>query len=203
MKIKLISIGWLVFMAKQSTFIKRGDKMHIKFVEVTQNNLEIAVSLQNKIFPGEDGRENYIEGITNDPYRKEMVNYIIYDDIIPVGVVGLYSYNEYPLDSWLSWFGILNEFRNKGYGSYAFDFFENISRDKGYENIRVYTDNGFDKAISLYKSKGMIEERYSNELESDEINNETIIFSKSLIKNKTNLWNNKFLQLTAQSEKEK
>ena len=177
--------------------------MHIKFVEVTQNNLEIAVSLQNKIFPGEDGRKNYIEGITNNPYRKEMVNYIIYDDIIPVGVVGLYSYNEYPLDSWLSWFGILIEFRNKGYGSYAFDFFENISRDKGYENIRVYTDNGFDKAISLYKSKGMIEERYSNELESDEINNETIIFSKSLIKNKTNLWNNKFLQLTAQSEKEK
>lgn len=35
-------------MPTQSMFIKKGDKMHIKFVEVTQNNLEIAVSLQKK-----------------------------------------------------------------------------------------------------------------------------------------------------------
>ncbi len=177
--------------------------MNIKFEKVTKDNLELAVSIQNKIFPGEDGRQNYIEGITNDPYRKEMVNYIMYDGNIPVGAVGLYSYNEYPLDSWLSWFGILDEYRNKGYGKIAFEFFETISREKGYENIRVYTDNSFDIAINLYKNNGMIEERYSNELESDEINSETIIFSKSLTKKKTELWNNKFLQLTAQAEKEK
>lgn len=177
--------------------------MNINFIEVTQDNLELAVSIQNKIFPGEDGRQNYIEGITNDPYRKEMVNYIVYDRNIPIGVVGLYSYNEYPLDSWLSWFGTLDEFRNKGYGKIAFDFFKNISRDKGYKTIRVYTDNSFDKAINLYRNNDMIEERYSNELESDEINSETIIFSKSLTEKKTELWNNKYLQLTAQSEKER
>ena len=177
--------------------------MQINFVKVTQDNLELAVSIQNKIFPGEDGRQNYIEGITNDPYRKEMINYIMYDDIIPVGVVGLYSYNEYPLDSWLSWFGILPEFRNKGYGKIAFKYFETISKEKGYESIRVYTDDSFDKAINLYKSNGMIEEKYFNELESDEINNVTIIFSKSLTKKKIELWNNRYLQLTAQAEKEK
>ena len=109
----------------------------------------------------------------------------MYDGSIPVGAVGLYSYNEYPLDSWLSWFGILNEYRNRGYGKIAFEYFESISRKKCYETIRVYTDNSFDKAINLYKSEGMIEEKYSNELESDEINSETIIFSKSLTKKKT------------------
>ena len=177
--------------------------MDIKFVKVTYDNLEIAVTVQNKIFPGEDGKQNYIEGITNDPYRKEMTNYIVYDNDTPIGVVGLYSYNEYPKDAWLSWFGILEEYRNKGYGKIAFDFFESISKEKGYTSIRVYTDNSFDKATNLYKSKDMIEERYSNELESDEINNGTLVFSKSLTNKKTELWNNKFLQLTAQSEKEK
>lgn len=179
------------------------NKIELNFEEVTSNNLELAVNIQNNIFPLEDGRKNYIEGIVNDPYRKEMINYIVYNADKPIGVVGLYSYNEYPYDAWLSWFGILDEYRNKGYGYLAFDFFERIAREKGYKSIRVYTSDDFDKAINLYKSKGMIMEKYSNELESSEINNETIIFSKSLTEEKIKLWNNKYLQLTAQSEKEK
>lgn len=177
--------------------------MKLNFIEVTNDNLELAVEIQNTIFPSEDGRTNYIEGITNDPYRKEMVNYIVFNNNESIGVVGLYSYNEYPEDAWLSWFGVLEQFRNKGYGSAIFDFFEKISKEKGYNTIRVYTDDEFDSAINLYIKKGMIREDYSNELESDEINKETIIFSKSLTLEKTKKWKNKFLQLTAQAEKEK
>ena len=169
--------------------------MNLKYVEVDSNNLELAVNIQNAIFPLEDGRQNYIEGITNDPYRKEMVNYIVYDNEIPIGVVGLYSYNEYPRDAWLSWFGVLQEYRQKGYGSKIFDFFENLSLKKGYTSIRVYTDDEFDKAILLYEKKKMVKEFYKNALESEEINNGTIIYSKSLIKKQTEKWNNKFLGL--------
>ena len=50
--------------------------MSLQYIEVNKDNLEIAVKIQNEIFPLENGRENYIEGITNDPYRKEMTNYI-------------------------------------------------------------------------------------------------------------------------------
>ncbi len=49
----------------------------------------------------------------------------------------------------------------------------------------------------------MIKEFYKNVLESEEINNGTIIYSKSLTKEQTKKWNNKFLGLTAQGEKEK
>ena len=175
----------------------------LKYEEVTYDNLDIAIRIQNEIFPDENGKENYIEGITNDPYRKEMINFIVYDENTPIGVVGLYSYNEYPEDAWLSWFGVLEQYRNKGYGSKIFDFFEKLSLNKGYKAIHVYTDDEFDSAISLYNSKGMISENYMNELESDEINNGTIVFSKSLTLEKTQRWNNKFLQLTAQFEKEK
>ena len=132
-----------------------------------------------------------------------MVNYIVYDNEIPIRVVGLYSYNEYPRDAWLSWFGVLQEYRQKGYGSKIFDFFENLALKKGYTSIRVYTDDEFDKAILLYEKKKMVKEFYKNALESEEINNGTIIYSKSLIKKQTEKWNNKFLGLTAQSEKEK
>ncbi len=176
--------------------------MNLKYIEVDKDNLELAVKIQNAIFPDEDGRQNYIEGITHDPYRKEMVNYIVYKDEIPIGVVGLYSYNEYPDDSWLSWFGVLKDYREKGYASLIFDFFENTSREKGYTSIRVYTDETFANALLLYEKKGMTKEYYSNELESDFINNTTIIYSKSLTNAKVEEWNNKFLGLTAQSEKE-
>lgn len=42
--------------------------MNIRYEEVNYANLEVAVQIQNSIFPDEDGRKNYIEGITNDPY---------------------------------------------------------------------------------------------------------------------------------------
>lgn len=177
--------------------------MHLEYVEINKDNLEIAVKIQNEIFPLEDGRQNYIEGITNDPYRKEMTNYIVYNGEVPIGVVGLYSYNEYPSDAWLSWYGVIDKYRNKGFGSRIFDFFEELALQKGYSSIRVYTSSEFDIAIGLYEKKRMIKEYYSNELESDEINKETIIYSKSLTGEKTLKWNNNFLGLTAQSEKER
>ena len=132
--------------------------MNLKYIEVDNNNLDLAVKIQNNLFPLEDGRQNYVEGINNDSYRKEMVNYIVYDNEIPIGVVGLYSYNEYPNDAWLSWFGVLENYRQKGYGSKMFDFFEKLALNKGYTSIRVYTDNEFDKAILLYEKKEMIKE---------------------------------------------
>ncbi len=70
--------------------------------EVNTSNLDLAVKIQNTIFPLEDGKQNYIEGITRDLYRKEMINFIVCDNGVPIGVVGLYSYNEYPFDAWLN-----------------------------------------------------------------------------------------------------
>ncbi len=176
--------------------------MDLRYIEVDNDNLELAVKIQNTIFPDEDGRQNYIEGITNDPYRKEMINYIVYSEQIPIGVVGLYSYNEYPDTAWLSWFGVIEEYRNKGYASAMFDFFAMLAAKKGYTSVRVYTDDSFKEASSLYEKKGMLKEYYSNELESDAINDMTIIYSKSLTEEMIKKWDNKFLGLTAQSEKE-
>lgn len=177
--------------------------MNLKYELVTKDNLDFAVKVQNTIFPDCNGRQNYIEGITNDPYRKEMINWIVFDNKEPIGVVGLYSYNEYPEDAWLSWFGVLPEKRNKGYASKMFDYFEYTARQKNYKAIRVYTSEEYPYAMNLYSSKDMVKEPYKNKQESKEIIDETIIFSKSLIDENVKMWNDKFLGLTAQEQKEK
>lgn len=66
----------------------------IRFVKIVFANLELACEIQNKIFPEEDARQNFIEQINKDPYRKEMDYYIVYTENVPIGVTGIYSYNE-------------------------------------------------------------------------------------------------------------
>lgn len=44
----------------------------ILFELITYDNIEIACKIQNEIFPEEDARENFLEQIRRDPYRKEI-----------------------------------------------------------------------------------------------------------------------------------
>ena len=98
-----------------------SDKDKINFIKIEQDNLDLACEVQNKIFPEEDAMQNFIEQINKDPYRKEMDYYIVYIENTPIGVTGIYSYNEYPENAWLGWFGILKEYRNNGYGGIVLD----------------------------------------------------------------------------------
>lgn len=175
----------------------------MRYELITESNLDLAVKVQNEIFPEEDGKQNFIDSINKDPYRKELTYYLVFDGDTPVGVSGLYSYHEYPDDSWLGWYGVLEKYRGKGYGSKIFDHFEKTSKEKGYKSIRLYTDiNMYKDAINLYYKKGMISEKYENEKEDESTRKTTLIFSKSLTDKETELWNNKYLELIDQSEKE-
>ena len=57
------------------------DENKINFIKINQENLNLACEVQNKIFPEEDARQNFIEQINKDPYRKEMDYYIVYEHI--------------------------------------------------------------------------------------------------------------------------
>ena len=177
----------------------------INLKPITKENLDLASKIQNEIFPGEDGTLNFIECINQDPYRKELDYSIAFDGDIPIGVTGFYSYNEYPDDAWLGWFGVLSKYRNKGYGSIIFDKTVKLVKDKGYKNFRVYTDEGFQDAIKFYTKKGMISEVYDNPDDIDPYLPEgikTLIFSLNLTDKKIDCWNNKILGLKEQGIKE-
>lgn len=175
----------------------------IEFRKITKDNLEIACKVQNEIFPEEDARANFIEQINNDPYRKELDYNIVYYENIPVGVTGIYSYYEYPDTAWLGWFGILKKFRNKGLGEVTLDKTISLAKEKGYKTFRIYTDEFATAAHKLYEKKGMIKELYDRSDDKDEYFIADIyIYSLSLTNLKIEPWNNKFLGLKEQGEKE-
>ncbi len=175
----------------------------IIFKKITNDNLEVACKIQNEIFPKEDARQNFIEQINNDPYRKEMDYCIVYLGESPIGVTGIYSYNEYPNDAWLGWFGILEKYRKLGYGGKVLDMTINIAKEKGYKTFRLYTDEYAKSAHKLYESKGLIKELYDRDDDKDEYFIADIyIYSISLTSKKVELWNNKFLGLKEQGKKE-
>lgn len=175
----------------------------ISFSKITAENLELACKIQNTIFPIDDARENFIEQINNDPYRKELDYYIVYSDDTPIGVTGIYSYHEYPDDAWLGWFGILEEYRHNGFGGKVLDKTIELAKEKGYKNFRLYTDQDAKSAHKLYESRGMIRELYDNKDDKNEYyDGKTYIYSRSLTDKDIELWNNKILGLKEQGEKE-
>ena len=175
----------------------------IRFEKITNDNLELACKIQNEIFPEEDARENFIEQINEDPYRKEMDYKIVYIDNEPIGVTGIYSYNEYPDDAWLGWFGILNKYRNHGYGKETLEKTMKLAKEKGYKTFRIYTDEYAKDAHRLYEKLGFVKELYDRDDDKDEYFIADIyVYSKSLTDKKVELWDNKFLGLKEQGEKE-
>lgn len=176
---------------------------NINFKKIDFDNLDLACKIQNDIFPEEDARNNFIEQINNDPYRKEMDYYIVYDGNTPIGVTGIYSYHEYPNSAWLGWFGILKEYRNRGLGGSTLDKTIELAKTKGYTEFRLYTDEFAKDAHKLYESRGLIKELYDNPEDKDNyIDAEIFIYSKSLTDRPIEKWNNKILGLKEQSDKE-
>lgn len=183
--------------------LTQSNKDKIKFIKITQDNLNLACNIQNKIFPLEDSRKNYLECINKDPYRKEMDYSIVYLEDTPIGVTGIYSYNEYPDDAWMGWFGIIEEYRDYGYGGIVLDKTIELAKQKGYSTFRLYTDEYAKSAHKLYESRGLTKEPYDNKDDKDEYFIADIyIYSLSLTEEKVNLWNNKILGIKEQGEKE-
>lgn len=176
------------------------------YKEINKDNVDIAIKVQNKIFPNENAAYNYYEAVYKVPYRKELIYYLVYDKEKIIGISGLYSHLEYPFDAWLAWYGVLEEYRNQGYGKRILQDYEKLARSKGYKHIRLYTDEIENKnAINLYKKFGMIGEIYNNEKEklTEDFISTTWIFSKSLTEQPCELWNNKYLGITENIIKEK
>ncbi|HBY20179.1 MAG: hypothetical protein A2Y24_02025 [Clostridiales bacterium GWE2_32_10] len=176
----------------------------LRYEKLTKENLDLATEVQNKIFPDENGKKNFIDSIGEHIYRKELIFWIVFKEKNPIGIIGLYAYHEYPEDGWMGWYGVLPEQTGKGYGSEVFDFFENYAKENRYKNIRLYTDELDNEiATKLYYKKGMISEVYKNKDDVFYEVSNTLIFSKSLTDQPVEKWNNKYLGLNEQEKRQK
>lgn len=167
---------------------------------VTQQNIDLAVRIQEELFPGESGRANFEESLESD---SGYAYYLIYEDGTCAGVIGLYRYGEDPKSAWLGWFGIREDFRRKHLGTEALKRFEEMTRKDGYRFARLYTDaQNNDAAIAFYKANRYFCEPYENPQDPASLRYRTVIFSKPLFPEELVLWNNRSIHLTEQIAKQ-
>lgn len=94
--------------------------MRLEYELIDNNNINLATSIQYTIFPDECAYLHYKYSIDTN-YETE-IYYIAKHNNIPVGITGLYFYNELDSESiWLGWFGVLPEFRSKGIRKTSFN----------------------------------------------------------------------------------
>ena len=88
----------------------------MKFIPIDESNIDKALKIQLQIFPKESALEEYVDIINRK--QEFQRNYMVYYNDAIIGITGLYS-NE-PLDEtnsiWLCWFGVLKQYRKRGYG---------------------------------------------------------------------------------------
>lgn len=176
----------------------------MKFILVDFTNYKKAIEIQNTIFPKEDGTINILASLDRDLFKKKtgmdyeddnVKYYIAYENNEAIGITGLYYYDN--VSAWLGWFGVLPDKRRKTYGERILKKTMELARQKGFKTMRLYTD-AIEKAdaIKLYKKMGFVGEKYS----AEELLYDCYIYSKSLCNEKVDLWNNKKLGLSYQSQ---
>lgn len=171
----------------------------LKYVLVTNENLQFATNIQSRIFPKESAFLHYKYSIeSNLEYIKY---YLVYDNDNVVGITGLYSNEEISETNsiWLGWFGVLEDFRSNGYGKQIFldtiDMANDLKNKYPIKYFRLYTSERDDAiALPLYNKVMDIKEYYNNP-DDDNYDGTCLIFSKSLTDQPVPYWNNKFINL--------
>lgn len=172
--------------------------------KVDFDNYKLAIDVQRKIFPHEDGTLNILASldrnlfinITKLYYPDDNVKYYLaYEDDEIRGITGLYYFDN--LESWIAWFGILPQFRGMGYGKKVLEETLELAKSEGFKFMRLYTDKEDNKdAIKLYEKMGFVGEKYTRE----KLSYDCYIYSKSLSGEKVQLLNNRNLNLSYQSD---
>lgn len=180
--------------------IKKNCKImrKLRFEELIKENIKIAAKVQHEIFPTSSAYVTYKTKVTgkNDHLY---VGYIAYLGNEPVGITGIYEIPEYTDTVWLSWFGLKKEYRKAGYGKQLLDYTIKIAKEYNKKYLRLYTFKIWNKEAQKFYRKNMdIGEPYFNEREHKEIfKGKPKIFSISLCDEKVELWNNKFINISA------
>lgn len=178
----------------------------MELVLVDKTNYLKAVEIQNTIFPKENGTLNILASLGRDmfmnltglSYVDDHVRYYLAKEGNEyIGITGIYHYDDE--DAWLAWFGILKNYRRNGYGEELLQRTIDIAKSMSFKNMRIYTDFiELHNACLLYEKNGFIGEKYT----AEELPYDCRIYSKSLIGKEVELWNNKNLGLSYQSELE-
>lgn len=169
----------------------------LKYIKVNKYNLHTACKLQKQIFI------NDLDYDTNYKFLKEKIENNSPDDVSwiveynnkPIGVTGLYTEDIDEQSIWLDWYGVLPEYRNRGFGKkILLDTINYCIKLDRYEYLRLDTTYWEGRpAVYLYDSVMTFKEKYT--AEDNEKSHNWWIYTYSL-KGQNNYWNNKYLGLS-------
>ena len=171
----------------------------IKLVEITEDNIKMALEIEHKIFPKYNARANYYDSLKSD----KITFFLLFTNNEYIGISGVYSYENDHENAWLGFFGLKEEYRGKGFGKEALELTENYAIERGFKFMRLFTDK-YDnmEAIDFYRSQGYTFENYDCKQEDLRGMFQVVIGSKSISDLKVKKWNNKFLNITKQTIKQ-
>lgn len=167
-----------------------GDHDHqevdITYKELDEKTLEEAFLLQQNLFSNDAKSIEYFRD-TIKKHNPNIKYFLAYFNQKVIGITGYFELGDYPDDIFLGRFGILPEYQNNGLGKRLFLDTINMTYrlDKKFLRILV-TNNLHFKVESLCKDYMDLCEDY---------NNNTVIYSKNLSKEKLVKWNKRFIDI--------
>lgn len=159
------------------------------------DNIVLVTEVEMTFWPDSCAYNSYLRAYENGkPY------WLVYQGNQVVGMSGIYAYPELgePETAWLGWFGVLDEYRGRGYGREILEKTPAIAKSRGYTKFRLYSSRREDlcpNAVPFYekisaKHYGFVED-YT--LEQPEM--KLIVVSFSLDGKEISKWNNRNLRL--------
>lgn len=174
--------------------------MNLRYEKINKDNIVIASKVQYEIFPNSSAYSKYLIEIENETLDLP-ISFLIYENDTPIGVVGLYDIPKYSDTIWLSWFGVLKEYRFKGYGNQIFKDIVEKAKQYNKKFFRLFTYEVWNhEAQEFYKKHMQIEEYYTNENDDqfDIKEGKCKIFGYSLCDEQVDYWNNKFIDIASE-----
>lgn len=173
--------------------------MKLRYEKISENNIRVASKIQYEIFPNSSAYLKYLKEIQNKTLDLP-VDFLIFENDIPIGVVGLYEISKYKDTIWLSWFGVVEDYRYKGYGSQIFEDIINEAKKYNKDFLRLFTYEVWNyEAQDFYKKHMQIEEYYTNKDDDQyDINQgKCKIYGYSLCNKPIDYWNDKFIDISS------
>ncbi len=173
--------------------------MKLRYEKISENNIRVTSKIQYEIFPNSSAYLKYLKEIQNKTLDLP-VDFLIFENDIPIGVVGLYEISKYKDTIWLSWFGVVEDYRYKGYGSQIFEDIINEAKKYNKDFLRLFTYEVWNyEAQDFYKKHMQIEEYYTNKDDDQyDINQgKCKIYGYSLCNKPIDYWNDKFIDISS------
>jgi len=175
--------------------------MELTYEKINKDNIKLAAKIEYEIFPNSSAYTKYLKQINSD--KNMPVDFLVYCKLRPIGIIGLYEQKGDDVSIWLSYFGLLKQYRNKGYGKRMFYDVIKLAKSYNKKYLRLYTYEVWNSAAQDFYKKNMELEEYYINKEDDQIDiseGKPKIFSYSLTGDKIKPWNNKYIGLNLDDE---